>query len=785
MTQTPAGAESELGVVEQTAAWFFANSQDMFGVITREGVFLQVNPAWEAVAGWRASDLIGRSLLDLVHPDSRDDVVEMGLAVARVGHSAIRMRLACRNGDWAWLEGHAQAGPNGEVMGALRDVTEEIRRAEDLRRARQAESLLSETAGVGLWRYDPRTDEIEWSQAWRTMLADLGLRIRNGKEFADACHPDDLARVRAVMDKAIRFGESGGFDHRCRDGAGRWTSLRVHVRAERAAEGLHIVYGISQNITEAAEAITALTGAHRGAEAQTQRLKIALWAAKAVVVEIDYDARTLWLSPQFAEVIGRSMTYDEAKQAVWPFVHPDDGPMVAAAVRDWLKGAPVEPLEVRIMLPDGGYRWVAIYTDIQKHANGRWRRGVNLLMDIDERKRQELALIEAERAAKSATEAKSQFLANMSHEIRTPMNGVLGVLHLLKSRPLAEADRAMLDEALTCGALLQALIDDVVDFSRLEAGQFELRSEPLDPAALVEGVANLLRPGAEDKGLALSVRIDALPRRMMGDPVRLRQCLFNLVGNAIKFTPGGSVSVRAFAHGAAGELRMRVEVADTGIGVPQDARAKIFGRFQQADASTTRRFGGSGLGLAITRELVTLMGGEVGYASEVGRGSTFWIEIPAVEIEAADEAGVTVDNVLEGIRILVVEDNPTNRLIVTKMLEGLGASVETAEDGERGVEAATGAVFDLILMDVQMPGIDGLEATRRIRASAAPSARTPIIALTANVLAHQRQAYFAAGMDAVVGKPISPDALVAAIAELADEGERLSASPDCADGRAA
>jgi CheY-like chemotaxis protein len=208
-------------------------------------------------------------------------------------------------------------------------------------------------------------------------------------------------------------------------------------------------------------------------------------------------------------------------------------------------------------------------------------------------------------------------------------------------------------------------------------------------------------------------------------------------------------------------------VEDTGIGIGEQAQAKLFHRFQQADASTTRRFGGSGLGLAITRKLVTMMEGEVGVVSSPGTGSTFWFEIAAPEALAPRLDAEVDGGLLEGLRVLVVEDNATNRMIVTKMLEGLGASVETAEDGERGVEAALRGVFDLILMDIQMPGIDGVEATRQIRRSETPAALAPIIALTANVLTHQRETYLASGMDGVVGKPVSPAALLSEIARVA------------------
>jgi len=667
------------------------------------------------------------------------------------------------------ISGRDWANVDDEINGALRLMTEARRRFGELVRVLQAQSLLLEAAGVGVWRYDPRSREIDWSAGGRAMLAGSGADICSADDFTAACHPEDRDHLVELLGRAAD-GESGALDHRIRDGNGRWNWARMHVSGERVAGRPHVVHGITQDVTELSEAITAATEAHREADANAQRLKIALSAAKAAVVEVDFSSRSVWLSPQFVEIIGRSMSYEESKRTVWPFVFQDDAPTIELAVEGWLRGEMIEPLCARIVRPDGSLCWVDIYTEIQKDPNGRWLRGISLLMDVDERKRQKLALIEAERAATISTEAKSRFLANMSHEIRTPMNGVLGVLQILRRRDLPASDVEMLDEALACGEMLQALLDDVVDLSRIEAGQLELHNEPVDPGALLRGVASMFHLQAQSKGLTVAIKADGLPDLVMVDPVRLRQCLFNLVGNAVKFTLQGSITLRASIVAGAECDRLRFEVEDTGIGIAAEAQDTVFERFQQADISTTRRFGGAGLGLAMVRELALMMAGEVGFVSTDGHGSTFWLEVPAPTADVTLAAWGEMVSPLEGTHILVVEDNSTNRLIATKLLESLGASVQTAEDGERGVEAAKRYAFDLILMDIQMPGIDGVEATRRIRASAGPMARTPVIALTANVLPHQREAYFAAGMNGAIGKPISPEFLLLEIARVIQSG---------------
>jgi len=258
--------------------------------------------------------------------------------------------------------------------------------------------------------------------------------------------------------------------------------------------------------------------------------------------------------------------------------------------------------------------------------------------------------------------------------------------------------------------------------------------------------------------------------------VRLRQGLFNLIGNAIKFTPQGRVEARlTISEEGQDHKRLRFEIEDTGVGIPADVQATLFQRFQQADGSTARRFGGSGLGLVITRALAEMMGGEVGFTSVEGEGSTFWLDVSAPAAErpnAAEENLVSLD----GLKILVVEDNATNRLVATKILEGLGAVVATAEDGVLGVEAVMATAFDLVLMDVQMPRMDGVEATRTIRALDGPAARVPIVGLTANVMLHQWQAYREAGMDGVASKPISPRALLTEIVRVMSEIDAAEAA---------
>ena len=317
--------------------------------------------------------------------------------------------------------------------------------------------------------------------------------------------------------------------------------------------------------------------------------------------------------------------------------------------------------------------------------------------------------------------------------------------------------------------MLAQLIDDVLDFSKMEAGKLEVTPVATDPVAVMDSVIALLQPQADTKNLYLRASADAIGWRNI-DPVRLRQCLFNVVGNAVKFTETGGVEVRMCLVGDADDPSLRVEVQDTGVGVPQTAKDALFDRFQQAHSGPSRRFGGTGLGLAISRNLSRMMGGDMGFTSVEGEGSTFWFEISAPPAEAQAEVAPTTiaeREPLAGLRILVVDDNRTNRLVGLKSLEALGAYAETADSGEAAIAATVSGGYDLVLMDVNMPGMDGLEATRRIRALPGREAQVPIVALTADVMTHHQQAYTDAGMNGFVPKPFSPLQLLTEIARLA------------------
>ncbi|MBI1407890.1 MAG: response regulator [Caulobacter sp.] len=382
--------------------------------------------------------------------------------------------------------------------------------------------------------------------------------------------------------------------------------------------------------------------------------------------------------------------------------------------------------------------------------------------DVTERHEAQIALTAALKTAEKANRAKSAFLANMSHELRTPLNGIVAAADLLARRDLGKAELELLDLIRTSGATLTGLLSDLLDMAQIEAGAVKIEDEPFDLAAMARSTVELFGQRGVETGVSLELdiapEIDGWRR---GDALRVRQILTNFLSNALKFTAAGKIVV-AIHPGSDGCVR--ISVADTGTGFDPEAKARVFGRFQQADDSITRRFGGTGLGLAICSDLAQLMGGKVDCDSQPGVGSTFWVDLPLEAVDrTVEHAPVPANDLPErSLRVLVADDHPTNRKVAELMLADL-AEVVSVVDGQEAVDAAMGARFDLILMDMQMPVMDGLTAVRRIRASGAPGHDAPIIMMTANALPEHLEASRLAGADVHLSKPITAATLMAAV----------------------
>ncbi|MBM4345652.1 MAG: response regulator, partial [Deltaproteobacteria bacterium] len=383
---------------------------------------------------------------------------------------------------------------------------------------------------------------------------------------------------------------------------------------------------------------------------------------------------------------------------------------------------------------------------------------------------------DARRAADAANRAKSAFLARMSHEIRTPMHGVLGMAQVLAETPLSAEQRHYLDMVLGSGELLLSVINDVLDFSKIEANRIEFEIGDFDLHDNLRDVFDLVAMVARDRGLQMQLELPSdLVRPLRGDALRIRQVVVNLLSNAAKFTHRGGVVLRGHTVPEAdGRVRVRVEVQDTGIGIDPEAMTRIFQPFGQADSSTTRVYGGTGLGLAISKQLVESMGGTIGCSSQPGLGSTFWFELPLPPARApiTEPARVATPAALAGGRVLVAEDNRINQVIASRILETLGVQVDLVADGEAAVAKAAQQRYDVVLLDCQMPLLDGYGAARQIRALPGAAGRVPILAVTASVLADDHAQCRAAGMDEVLLKPLHADDLRNAVARRLSQAKR-------------
>ena len=520
-----------------------------------------------------------------------------------------------------------------------------------------------------------------------------------------------------------------------------------------------------------------------------ERLRLTLDAAQIGVFDWDVKNDTFESSPIYYSMLGYPVESGPGDRAVWlARLHPDDRSKVAEKIASVLsKRANSYSYEARMRHADGSYRWLSVKAfSVERDAQGMVTRILGIRTDITERKHSEeeleryksglerlvsertAQLEAAKKQAENANRAKSDFLANMSHEIRTPMNAILGMSALLRRDGVTPRQAERLDTIDTAASHLLATISDILDLSKIEAGKFVIEEAPVMIASLLGNVYSIMIDRAKAKGLTLNIEAGNFSAALRGDPTRLQQALLNYATNAIKFTEKGGVTVRAYPLEETADAQVvRFEVQDSGIGVPPDALPRLFSAFEQADNSTTRKYGGTGLGLAITRRLAELMGGEAGVQSAEGSGSTFWFtanlrkdqgqaKAPPSRPATAPDAEQAIRQRYRGTRILLVDDEPVNLLVSQSLLEDLGLVVDTAEDGAQAIEQARETRYTLILMDMQMPTINGLEATQRIRQL--PGYQdTPILAMTANAFVEDKARCFAAGMNDVIVKPVSPE----------------------------
>jgi len=743
-------------------------------VITRydfEGGGSFISPAVEKLLGYTVAQTAGLTLWDVLHPEDREGVRAVFAAMSRgLDHATLQHRSRHRLGRYVWVESNLQlvrdpSGAPREIVSVSRDISDrkamelEMMVAHDaVREQAQRARLAEDIGGVGYWRYDLKARELDASPKMFDIYGlDYGERPAF-ETFHHAIHPEERAWTMARIAERLKTGEAD-YDVTTRivrpDGEERHISGSSII--EMGPDGAPaVIMGTVRDITDERRIQADLA-------ASESRYRLLADNASDMIASFGPRGDIRFTSPACHQVLGYTPEEMIGRRVV-DMTHPEDKAVLQGYYGDLIAKGPSaisEPFHFRGLHKDGHWVWLEGQPKLFFDADtGKLVAVQDVVRDVTSRKALEAALDLARAEAEASAAVKAEFLSNMSHELRTPLTAVLGFARLIEDQPeLSPTTRRFVDRVSNAGKALLSAVNDILDFSKLEAGQVEIVVAPSDPRRIFEDAMDLFSGQAQEKGLDLVMTgLDQLPACLALAPDRIRQILLNLISNAVKFTDSGRVELDAAWTSATGLLR--VSVRDSGAGIPADRVDQLFKRFSQVDGSSTRKHGGTGLGLAICRGLVEAMDGQIGVSSEVGQGACFWFEIPATRVASRDvsETDSAAPPLPEGCRILVVDDNLVNRDLVRVVLGGFGATVSEAADGESAVEIARGASFDVILMDLRMPGIGGRSAADQIRGETL-NGNVPIIAFSADIDATLPDDVF----DGVVAKPLDATALLCEI----------------------
>ena len=754
---------SEITTANKTLQSFFDLSQDLMCLAKMDGYFLRTNPSFSRTLGYSEVTLLSFPIIDFVHPDDQKKTSEELEKLSR-GEKTLTFETRFKKTDGNYLWFSMNATPDIEkkiIYSTARDITNEKISQEIIKESEKSLNQAQSIAKIGSWEFNLFTNDLKWSNETYNIFGINPLSTSDlYSEYRSKIHPQEISQLDKYIENAIKSGEGFTYEHRVlnNDGPVKFVVGFGEVIFNSSGSPC-ILRGTVQDITERKISEQKILKSE-------ESLNTAQNISKIGSYELDLDLLSIKASKELYQIF--ELDYEDAYTTDLYKIcrrktHPADLEKLDMIVNKSIEEGTSINLEYRIICADGTVKYILTRAnfEIDKKTHSKILKGT--VQDITERKLIEREILKAKELAELAVIAKDSFLANMSHEIRTPMNAIIGFTDLLCQTPLNEPQKEYVDSVKLAGENLLSIIDDILDFSKMENGKFEISHKSFGLKETLSGVYKLLKVKADEKTLDFHLFLDSsLPENVVGDNLRLTQLLINLAGNAIKFTNQGSVIINVSSIKQIDQsCRIKFSVKDTGIGIPLEKRNSIFDRFTQADNEIHRKFGGTGLGLSISKNLVELMGGQLILESEVGKGSEFSFEI---EFEKDNHNTTAILNHVHQVNrfngqcsILVFEDNLLNQRLVKNVLTNFGFNVGVAENGIVGLEKLKNEKYNLVIMDLQMPDMDGYTASQKIRNEL--KSNIPIIAMTAHFKDGEKQKCIDNGMNDYISKPFKQNDL--------------------------